>query len=232
MFSVIIPTFNEEGYIGSTIRFLQGNMNAGFIREIIVADGGSSDNTIAESERCGCIVRHCDKKGRAAQMNEGAKIATGELLYFLHADTLPSLDFIECMLSAYAEGFESGCFRLKFDHPHWFLRLNCWFTRFDLNAFRFGDQSLMVTNDIFGRIGGFDESLIVMEDQEILSRIRKHCRFKVIDRDVRTSARKYLRNGVYKTQAVFFLIYFMYQLGASQQRLLSTYKRLIRQEKL
>ncbi len=71
-----------------------------------------------------------------------------------------------------------------------------------------------------------------MEDQEIIARIRRRCRFKVMHGEVITSARKYLENGVYKTQAIFALIYFMYQLGISQSRLVTTYKRLIAQSNL
>jgi hypothetical protein len=71
-----------------------------------------------------------------------------------------------------------------------------------------------------------------MEDQEIISRLRKSCRFIVIQKPVVTSARKYLENGIYKTQGIFFVIYFMYQFGYSQQKLLQTYRRLMRQDKL
>ena len=121
---------------------------------------------------------------------------------------------------------------MQFDHKHWFLKANAWFTRFNVNAVRFGDQSLFVTKDVFQKTNGFDENLIVMEDQEIISRIRKYGKFKVMNGYVITSARKYLDNGVYKMQAVFFVIYFMYQLGYSQQKLVATYRNLIKQNKV
>jgi hypothetical protein len=120
---------------------------------------------------------------------------------------------------AIRQGYGSGCYRLAFDQPHWFLRANCWFTRFNLNAVRFGDQSLFVKREIFEKAGQFREDLVVMEDQEIIGRIRRHTRFKVFPRSVTTSARKYRENGIYKLQGVFFLIYFMYQLGFSQEQL-------------
>ncbi len=121
---------------------------------------------------------------------------------------------------------------LSFDYQHWFLKFNCWFTRFDVDAFRFGDQSLFVTKEVFIRTGGFKEDLIVMEDQEIIQRLKKVGEFKIIRKKVITSARKYLENGIYKMQSIFFLIYFMYKLGFSQLTLLKTYKRLIKQNKL
>ena len=73
--------------------------------------------------------------------------------------------------------YAGGCFRLAFDYQHWFLKTNCWFTRFDMNAIRFGDQSLFVRKDVFEKCGGFDEKLLMMEDQEIIHRIKKYGKF-------------------------------------------------------
>jgi hypothetical protein len=101
-----------------------------------------------------------------------------------------------------------------------------------VDAVRFGDQSLFVRRDVFEKAGRFREDLVVMEDQEIIGRIRKYTRFKVFPRSVTTSARKYLQNGIYRLQGVFFVIYFMYQLGFSQEQLVRAYRWLIRQDKL
>ncbi|MBD0288215.1 MAG: hypothetical protein ICV79_22730 [Flavisolibacter sp.] len=120
---------------------------------------------------------------------------------------------------------------LSFDYHHWFLKANCWFTRFDVDAIRFGDQSLFVTKEKFEQVGGFCEKHIVLEDQYIINQLKKICRFTIIKKPVLTSARKYLENGIFKTQGIFFLIYFMYRLGYSQQKLVSTYRKLIQQNK-
>ncbi len=232
MISIIIPTFNEQGTIGSTIARLLSSNHQSEIAQIIVADGGSTDATIAEATAAGATVVTSPRKGRAAQMNTGAAMATGIILYFLHADSLPPVVFVQDILTAIQKGFISGCYRLQFDKPHWFLQLNAWFTRFNVNAVRFGDQSLFVTKEVFLKAGGFNERLIVMEDQEIIKRICRYGKFKVMNGCVTTSARKYIENGVYKMQAVFFLIYCMYQLGYSQQRLVATYRKLIRQNKV
>lgn len=232
MISIIIPTYNEQGHIGVTIKQLLREEDASLISEIIVTDGGSTDATVAEATAAGAKVIISKKKGRAAQMNAGAAVAAGSILYFLHADSQPPAAFANDIIAAVKQGFISGCYRLQFDHAHWFLKANAWFTRFNVNAVRFGDQSLFVTRNVFIKAGGFDESHIVMEDQEIVGRICRYGKFKVMNGAVITSARKYLDNGVYKMQAVFFVIYFMYKLGFNQQKLIATYRKLIRQNKV
>jgi len=231
MISIIIPTYNEAGQIAGTIGRLNDITANGDV-EIIVSDGGSTDQTMQLAKDSGATVSLSKRKGRAAQMNAGAAIAKGNILYFLHADTIPPEGFLSDIIEAVAQGYPAGCFMLSFDHPHWFLKANCWFTRFDVNVIRFGDQSLFVTKAAFEQSGGFSEGHIVMEDQELIKRLRKHVRFKVIKKPVITSARKYLENGVYKTQGIFFIIYFLYVAGFSQGMLVRTYKKLITQNKL
>jgi GT2 family glycosyltransferase len=165
-------------------------------------------------------------------MNAGASLAKGEILYFLHADSIPPMGFISRILEAMNGGAVSGCFRLAFDHDHWFLRANSWFTRFNVNAVRFGDQSLFVTREVFQKSGGFSENLLMMEDQEIIHRLRMHGRFRVMHDAVVTSARKYIDNGVYRMQGIFYTIWLLYYLGYSQQRLLKLHRKLIRKNKL
>lgn len=229
--SIIIPTYNEAEGISSLLSYLQEH-SFNLIKEIIVSDGGSNDDTVALAKAAGAQVVSSPQKGRAAQMNYGASFATGEILYFLHADTFPPKDFAQQIISASAKGFASGCFRLRFDHSSLFLKANCWFTRFDVNNVRFGDQSLFVSKEVFEKIGGFNEAMIVLEDQEIIIRIRKKAKFIVLKDWVTSSARKYVNNGVVKTQAVYGLIYFMYKLGFSQQKLAGTYRQLIKQDKI
>lgn len=231
MISIIIPAYNEEPCLSSTIHRIRKLPNSNKV-EVIVSDGGSTDQTRALAEQAGARVVTSPRKGRSAQMNFGAAAAKGDILYFLHADTLPSPEFVQDILNAVNKGYCSGSFMLDFDHKHWFLDLNCWFTRFDYNYFRFGDQSLFILKDVFFKTGGFCEKHIVMEDQEIISRIKKQGSFIVIRKPVLTSARKYLENGIYKTQAIFFLIFFMYQLGYCQQTLVGTYRKLFRQDKV
>lgn len=230
MISVIIPAYNEAEQIAQTIsktRLATGENEI----EIIVVDGGSTDETVSIAENCGAIVIN-GRKGRAAQMNKGASAAKGRTLYFLHADSIPPVNFTNYISNSLLSGAASGCFRLAFDHDHWFLKGNCWFTRFDVKAVRFGDQSLFVLKNIFDQSGGFNEDLLIMEDQEIINRIKKHGKFTVMNAAVTTSARKYLDNGIFRMQTIFFLIWFMYYMGCSQKTLLNLYKRLIRKPKI
>lgn len=231
MISIIIPTYNEAEQIANTINAVKNNAAAHEF-EIITVDGGSSDATVEIAKANGAIAILGDKKGRAAQMNFGALMANGDILYFLHADSIPPRNFISQILNEYLKGFSSGCFRLQFDYSHWFLKANAWFTRFNVNAVRFGDQSLFVTKEVFQKAAGFREDLYMMEDQEIIHRLKRYGKFTVINDVVITSARKYHDNGIYRMQVIFFRIWFLYYIGCSQDRLLNLHKRLIRKHKL
>lgn len=231
MVSIIIPTYNEAGQIAHTISKIKAAAGNNEI-EIIISDGGSNDETVSIAAACGINTVISNKRGRAAQMNKGASIANGNILYFLHADSIPPDSFTDYIFKTTEQGAISGCFRLAFDYDHWFLKANAWFTRFNVNAVRFGDQSLFVTKEVFEKCNGFREDLWMMEDQEIIHRIKKFGKFLVMNDVVTTSARKYLDNGIYRMQAIFFRIWFLYYMGYTQQYLLKLHKRLIRKHKL
>ena len=228
MISIIIPTYNEAAIIKKIIERLQQYDKDGLVKQIIIVDGGSIDDTIIIAKTIGIEAVVSPQKGRAAQMNHGAALATENILYFLHADTIPPENFIKDIISAVMQGYGSGCYQLSFDYSHWFLNINCWFTRFNVNAVRFGDQSLFVQKEIFKKAGGFREDLLLMEDQEIIHRLKKQGKFIVLNGQVITSARKYLDNGIYKIQFIFYSIWLLYYLGFSQQYLLRVYRKLIK----
>lgn len=229
--SIVIPTYNEAGGIQGLVRYLLAAGN-GPAPEIIVSDGGSTDNTPELARTAGAKVIQSPEKGRAAQMNAGAAAASGDILYFLHADTFPPADFKDAILRSCAAGHSAGCFRLRFDEEHWFLKVNAWFTRFDIDSIRFGDQSLYIRKSDFDRIGGFRKDHVVMEDQEIISRIRKITRFRVLPATVVTSAQKYRENGIFRLQFIFSAIWLLYYVGVPQQKLVNIYNRLIKKSKL
>ena len=164
--SVIIPMRNEAGYIERCLASILAQDYPADRREIIVVDGGSGDETVAEATKAGAKVILSPRRGRAAQMNTGAREARGNVLYFLHADSYPPEGFAAQILRHIGEGYTSGCYRLQFDHPHWFLRANSWFTRFDVDAVRFGDQSLFVTRDVFDKAGGFPHNKRPVYDEK------------------------------------------------------------------
>lgn len=232
MVSIIIPTYNEASRIGKTLMMLQEGPHQADLPEIIVADGGSTDETLAIARNLADRVIVIEGRNRSAQLNAGAAIANGSTLLFLHADSVPPVGFLGDIVRFKRIGYKAGCFRLEFDLNHWFLRANAWFTRLNLNAVRFGDQGLYVEKSVFTTIGGYDEHLTIMEDQQIISRIRQLTRFKVIPRPILTSARKYEVNGVFKTQIIFYLIWLLYYLGVSQRNLISIHRKLSRKEPL
>lgn len=230
MISVIIPARNEEKSLPVLLSFLQRLPDKHLIAEVIVSDGNSSDSTIDVARSFGARVVMNAVPGRGRQMNNAAETATGKILYFLHADSIPPQSFATRISKCSAEGFPCGCFRLRFDYPHWFLRFNSWFTRFDVNAVRFGDQSLFTDAAIFRSSGGYREDYLLLEDQEIIPRLRTKDKFIVIDDYVTTSARKYLDNGIIRLQLIYFAVYFLYRLGYPQKKLVTVYKRLIRKQ--
>lgn len=225
--SIIIPTFNEEGRVGELLEHLAICCTE-ITCEIIIADGGSDDGTVSIAKKSGATVLHCSKKGRAVQMNEGAHHSNGTILYFLHADTFPPTDFVDHIRRSFQQGYRCGCFRLTFDDPHPILQFYGWCTRFRWTIFRFGDQSLFVEKTLFQRVKGFDESMIVMEDQKIVSELKQESSFCVINASVKTSARRYKINGVFRLQAVFILIVLFYYLGAYQDTLVHVYNEFIK----
>jgi rSAM/selenodomain-associated transferase 2 len=227
--SVIIPTLNEAQSAPRLIRYLQSCPDASQI-EIIVVDGNSSDGTLDKVQMIPGITLQTAERGRASQMNAGADLASGQILYFLHADTYPPRTFVSDILLAVERGFFAGCYQLRFNYSHWFLRFNAWFTRFPFTAFRFGDQSLFVTCDVFKAAGPF-ATLEIMEDQELVGRIKKTAPFVILNKHIETSARKYLRNGIFRLQCVYFILYFLYQLGFADKTLIAIYRRLVDEQR-
>ncbi len=225
MLSIIIPTFNEADQICETIRMVKERAGTDEI-EIIVVDGKSKDNTAQTAVESGADKVITAETNRASQMNRGVQEAKHPHLYFLHADTVPPVNFAQKISEALEAGIGSGCFRLAFDHSHWFLKANAWFTQFDLNGLRFGDQSLFVQKDVFRKAGGYREDFVLMEDQEIIHRLKAHGKFEVHKDRVTTSARKYIFHGVFRVQFTFYRIWALYYMGFSQKRLLEIYRSI------
>jgi rSAM/selenodomain-associated transferase 2 len=222
--SVIIPTLNEAENIG---RLLDHLKECSVIKpEIIVVDGGSSDETIAFAKAHNITVISASK-GRAVQMNAGARIAQHEILYFLHADSFPPENYDTLIQKEVKQWNEAGCFRMQFDSSHWWLRLAGWLTKFEWRACRGGDQSQFITKKLFNELGGFDESYMIYEDNDLINKLYERGEFVVIQERIITSARRYQSSGTWKLQYHFWVIYVKKWFGASPKELFQYYQKHI-----
>lgn len=219
--SVIIPALNEEGYIKRSIESVK-KLNP---LEVIVVDGGSTDRTREIAEREGAIVIE-SPRGRGTQMNRGASIARGDVLLFLHADSLnlEELDIKNCLGNRYAGGF----FKLKFNDSSISIRLVEIFAnlRSRLFSLPYGDQAIFIKKEVFERIGGFKDYPF-LEDLELVRRLRRFGRLKPLPHKVIVSARR-LKKG-YPLSPVFVslrnvLIALLFILGVNPYRLMRFYR--------
>jgi len=231
--SIVIPILNEAATICKLLSYLTNSAkNIHHIREIIVVDGGSTDQSqemirkFSDTKETP-ITLVSSAKGRAKQMNFGARQATGEILYFLHADSFPPLYYDHYILEEVHQGNHAGCFRMKFDSNHWWLKFVGWLTQFQSKICRGGDQSQFITTSLFEEIDGYDESYIVYEDNELVSRLFNINQFVVIPQDIITSARKYREVGIWKLQYHFLNIHMRSWLGASSKELYRYYKEKV-----
>ncbi len=231
--SVIIPVLNEADTIARVLEHLNDYAFAkANFSEIIIVDGGSTDDTNVNvrsfaNESKIKIAFISSVRGRAAQMNAGAVKATGDVLYFLHADSYPPKDYDRYILEEVHKGNLAGCFRMKFDSDHWWLRLAGWLTKFSWRASRGGDQSQFITRSLFEELEGFDERFIIYEDNDLINKLYERKQFVVIQKWLTTSARRYEENGVWKLQYHFWSIYVRKWFGASAEDLHNYYLKKI-----
>lgn len=220
--SIIIPTLNEAGNIQQTIATTQPSVNI----EVIVVDGGSQDGTVAIAQSLGVKVIS-SSPGRAIQMNTGATLASGEILLFLHADTLLPVGFDEMIRTALQQpGVVAGAFALRIDADlaglRWVEKGVYWRSHFF--QMPYGDQAIFITKSVFEEVGGFPE-LPIMEDFELMRHLKRAGKITILSVAVVTSARRWLHRGVFQTTLINQVVIIAYLLGVAPAQLRSWYRQ-------
>jgi len=224
MISVVIPALNEERMIGQCLKQFEDQPGA---HEIIVVDGGSRDNTVGVVNAFPEVrLIQASESGRGRQMNQGANIAKGDILLFLHADTLlptGGLRMIEAAIGQ--QRVAAGSFSLCFDNQDRLLYLFSRLSRISHILFTYGDQGLFLSRVTFENIGGFAE-IPLMEDVEIQQRLRKIARFVKLNQCVVTSSRRFVYYGIIRQQLLNTILVLLYHAGVSPFRLKRYYHQM------
>ena len=224
MLSIIVPALRETQNLARLLPALRAEAPGA---EIIVADAGSDDGSREVATRVpGVTVLACER-GRARQMNAGARVARGDVLLFLHADTVLPAGFEGAITRALADrGVVAGRFDVRLDNPRWPFRLigGLMNLRSRLSGISTGDQALFVRREIFVALGGFPD-IPLMEDVEITRRLKRRGRQAALREKVTTSARKWEREGVARTVGLMWTLRLLYACGVSPARLHRWYYR-------
>lgn len=236
--SIVIPTLNEASCLERTLRCLKLLEPPAW--EILVVDGGSRDQSVAIARQAGVKVLLCDTCGRSRQMNYGAKSATGEILCFLHADTLVPDDLIEVIQQTLADGtVAGGGFISLMTGPtgtRWGISLHNFLkTYYAPLLFRphlfirglrvlFGDQVIFCRHRDFWACGGFDPALPIMEDADLCRRLVQQGKIRQVNRTVQSSDRRVAHWGSLKATAVYLIIGCLWGIGVPARHLRQFYE--------
>lgn len=229
--SIIIPVYNEQDNLVKRLSFLCEQANKNNIEIIVANSPETSDNSpeICKSHAKVTFL-NVPKKGRASQMNFGASKANGDVLLFLHADVQLPEDFYHQIKEKISKGFKVGFFAYKFDKSTALLNFNSKFTTKDGLFAGGGDQCQFFVKEIFEKLGGYNEEFCIMEDFEMIDRVRKQkISFSIIQSRATVSARKYDNNSWLKVNLINGYVFLMYKLGFHPTKLRKTYKALLRE---
>ncbi len=218
MISIIIPCLNEAEYIGDLIQSLKSHYSA---FEIIVVDGGSTDNTVAIAQPLADILIQ-SSAGRANQLNVGAQQATGDLLWFIHADSQIPKKAIQALVALESPSW--GRFDVHLSGHHWSFRMiefmMNWRSR--ITGIATGDQAIFISTALFSKIGGFPP-LKLMEDIEISKKLKQTTSPLCLTEQIITSSRRWQEQGIFKTVLKMWWFRLSWFFGVSDQTLYRKY---------
>ena len=224
--SIIIPVLNEAPLIAE---FLRRTKRLGDSIEVIVADGGSSDGTpmIAMPLADKVILA---PRGRASQMNAGAAIAHGEILWFLHADSLPPANAVDKIRAALSDPRNAGgCFSLRYPRQEWIYRVSDSLGNIGVKVFGFalGDHGIFCRRNAFLAAGCY--SIVpILEDAELYRALARGGRMVQVRDEIVSDPRAFEKSGRYRTTGWYFLILALYVLGVPIGTLNKIYRRFRR----
>jgi len=222
--SIVVPVLNEAANLE---RLLPDLLARGPDVEIVVADAGSTDGTAALVRQCPSVTLVDGPRGRARQMNAGARASRGDALLFLHADTGLPPGAIAAIARALADpSIVGGRFDVRFTSPRWPFRLIAalmnWRSRW--SGIATGDQGIFVRRASFEALGGYRD-IPLMEDIELTRRLKRLGRMACLDARVTTSSRKWEREGIARTILLMWTLRLLYFVGVSPARLVGWYYR-------
>lgn len=224
--AVIIPCIQEEENLRELLPYLKANSKSLPV-DIIVCDGGSVDNSESVTIQNSCKFLKSPIKSRAAQMNLGANNSDANIFFFVHADARPHPDFYNLIIDSVSrKGAKFGGFRFKFKSNKLLLKMNSWFTRFNIFYFRGGDTGLFFERDFFFSLGAYDEYWTIMEEYDLLKRAKlSNENFHLIQKDTLVSARKYDSNSWLRVQIANLIAIQAFKRNKNPNDILEQYKR-------
>ncbi|KAA3631823.1 MAG: glycosyltransferase [Calditrichaeota bacterium] len=218
--SIIIPTLNEAACIGDLLKKCVDEFQP---YELIVTDGGSADNTVEIAKQFALVYQ--TSKGRGQQLNFGAQKSTGDILWFLHADTLPhprSASEIQTLLKD--EKIIGGAFEYNLTSKNIWLRFFSHYSNFKNKLFNrvYGDMGIFIRRNVFKKMNGFKESML-MEDYAFGRELKKHGKIKILPLKIETSPRDWYKEGFIRKICKDTIIKFAYKYKIENQKLYNWY---------
>lgn len=221
MISVIIPTLNESDSITETLMPLQKWRARG--HQVILVDAGSDDDTVEQAKNLVDKSIQSDK-GRSLQMNIGAQQADGDILLFLHADTLIDKSADQSVVDALSCN-QWGCFKVRFSSNKLIFKLIAFMMnlRSCMTSVATGDQTIFVQKSLFMKIGGFPDQ-VLMEDVQLSKNLKAHCKMSCLKHEVVTSSRRWEYYGISRTIVLMWGLRLAYFIGVSPAKLKLWYR--------